>query len=184
MLQIKESNYQQLNPSERVSLTIAALSRGDTEEARRLYKTCPKYHYLATDYDFTRRLDAVTWVGEKYAELCQYYYDKILITQASISAVILAGEKMAEKMPFSCKDLEEARIGHISTLKAIHKALIEFCEEVGVSSGQLVIWMCQSAERSGIDGYLNLEGIDPDGEFALHVKNKFLAHWESNCGLK
>lgn len=184
MFEIKDSNYQQFSTQERVSLTLAALSRGDSEEARRLYKTCPKYNYLATDYDFTRRIDAITWVGEKYVELCQYFYDKALLLEASILAVILASEALEDKMAFSKLDMEEARVGHIRTLKAVHLGLMDFCEEVGIDSAQLVLWMSPPEGRAGINEYLSMDGIEPDEEFAGHIKNKFLAHWESYCSLR
>ncbi len=179
MLKIKKTNYTQFNVQERLNLTIAALSRRDNEEARLLYKSCPKYRYLATDYEFTRRLDAITWVGEKYAELCQYFYDKSLQSQAVVSAMILSHSSLEGKLSCSIEEIEEARIGHISTLKSIHQALIEFCDAVDIDSNQLVQWMTPSEDRENINEYLLLAGIEPDKEFTLFIKNKFFAHWES-----
>lgn len=173
------------NVKERLNLTIAALSRRDNEEARLLYKTCPKYRYLATDYEFTQRFAAITWIGEKYAELCQYFYDKMLLAQAVISAVALSNDPTLEdKLSYSMSDMQNTRIGHISTLKSIHKALIEFCDDAGIDCNQLIQWMSPPEGRSHINECLMLEGVEPDKEFTTYTKNKFLSTWEALCDLR
>ena len=184
MIKIKESNYFQFSVQERLALTIAALSRHDLEEARRLYKSCPKYKYTATDYEFTKRLDAITWVCGKYLELCQFYYDKVLLSQASISAMILAGEELTGKWSHTIRDMEHAKAGHISILKSVHQALIEFCVIVGIDSSQLLQWASPLEGRWGMNEYLSFEGIEPDVETIGYIKHKFLDQWKGHNSLR
>ena len=174
MLKLKEDNYNQFTVQERVNLTIAAFSRGDSKEVNRLYKSCPQYTYQATDYEFTKRIDAITWVGEKYAELCQYFYDKILLSESVIAGQILS----LLKHETTTSEIQEIQMYHICNLKSVHHALIKFCNEIDIDSNQLINWMTLAEDRKGINKYLAFDLVEHDKEFTLYIKNKFLFRFE------
>lgn len=50
--------YSKLTPDERFRLTLLAVARQDTDEARRLKDTCPWKHYAMPDAEYTDRLHA------------------------------------------------------------------------------------------------------------------------------
>lgn len=185
MLKIKEVNYHQLNVQQRVNLTVAALSRGDGVEARRLFKTCPKRHYLAIDDDFIRQVDAITWVAEKYVDLCQYYFAKCQLAEGAITILTLGDKELIKRRPqYTVAGMEEALFEYISTLKAVHLALVEFCEGVGIDSQKIVKWMAPVDGWDRVGEYLDFKGVEPDREFARHIRNKFRAYWEGSGALK
>jgi len=169
MHNLDESHYKKFNAQERINLTIAALSRGDTEEARLLRRTCPRETYVMIDRDYTNGLDALTQIAAHFSELHNYYYTQMLIFMSGI-ATTNETDKIAS--------MQMAYVDQVASIKSIYSAFNAFCVDAGLNKDHLMGFY--KMDLKPMREFINtkvMETAEEDCDFTLHVKKQFLAIW-------
>ena len=125
MTKLNEINYKYFSTKERLDLTIAALSRGHLEEAKKLRRTCPRYQYNIPDFEYTSKLNALPWIACRFSEIHNYYYFKILLCRANI-AIYEDNPKYSGQADERIALFNESINKHVSHLRSIYKGLRDF----------------------------------------------------------
>lgn len=73
--------------------------------------------------------------------------------------------------------LHQAKADHIASLKSIHEALSQFCQEKGVDVDKINKWIGCVGVCDNLEEYLNSD-IVPDNDFTDFIKEKFLNIWD------
>ncbi len=151
--------YDTFTPDERVKLALAAMGRGDNEELKRLWSTCPRKAYRMQDAAFSDKMDAMMLIAKsvlsyllliekniKIAQLNKHWYIQHVTAQlkAFRDGANMAWQSAGKKGVF-CPDTIPADVDRelpeelvnlhnepISELKGYHAALETFCAEIGI----------------------------------------------------
>ncbi|KTD73915.1 hypothetical protein [Legionella tucsonensis] len=184
MRQINDNQYTQFTPKERVNLTFAALSRGDETEADRLWQTCPRYRYVAHDFEYTLGVSALTVLGSLFFEKCVTHYN--LIKRAEL--LIMGSEQdleYEEKEGFDdfaiqarkfIELLNKTQQTHISKLKGLFEGFRQFCSEEGFDSENILRTIPVHGCCHDLDALLASD-IQIDPQHVSQVKDIFLEQW-------
>lgn len=190
--------YSDFTPMERLNLVIAAKTRGDNDEIKKLFKTCPKHQYIQADANFVDRYYEMVDVGlifinhwEKYSNAISLFYIIYLACHDQISiyewAIELAGQDETKKADVDkaekeIKELEKiiAKMSKKTDDKMIEiKTLItayrQFCNEIGLQEEAALKWV--GADTIDLIPPQHLENIDTDEEFLQKIKSLFYRVW-------
>lgn len=197
---LNEIFYERFDSQERFNLAFAARIRGDREEEKRLYETCPRYTYRSCDNAFTKRMDLVQEIAMFVTVQMQHFYHKVLMCDLALTMYGMAYEGDIQQSHIlqllelsdpeedtkivsliKIKKILENRKYALTQLKAIQQALIEFCNEVGIHQEQMKKWLGLELLCYRIEVYLS-EETEPDKEFAVLLKMKFLEVWRLELG--
>jgi len=172
MHNLDESHYKKFSIQERINLTIAALSRGDTEEVSRLRRTCRRKTYVMLDSDYTNALEALSRIASHFSELHNYFYTQMLIFMSGI-AITNETERIAS--------LQMAYVDQVASIKSIYAAFNAFCVDAGLNKYHLIGFykMDLKPMREFIDTKV-MESTEEDCDFMLHLKKQFLALWNND----
>ena len=150
--------YHKLNPTERLSLAIAALARGDDEESTRLRETCPRVQYVpqidlayASKYD---RLQTMAWLHTSHVLVAVIHY--------------VAAQGLNDRREISQS---------IARMKAHCEAWAMFCEKIGQDA--------ETVNQTLAAGYANTHrtiieksDIEADADMRELILNGWLDNWD------
>lgn len=175
MHNLKDKSYEQFTPIERINLTMAALARGDIEEADRCWETCPRHDYKALDFDYTIRINAAMMLRMEFREKCFHHYNQIKLIEAHMLHLecFIDSEKFDEKMD----KLVNIHSIHIARLKAVYDAMKLLCVDIGLFMDTL-LQHCHIEENcADICSYLSSD-IKADIKFIEYYKQEFSMYWQ------
>lgn len=133
------AHYPKLTPTERLSLAIQAISRGDDDETIRLRETCPKVQYVA-------QIDlAYVLACDKLQTLALVHSTRFFYLAMQYFSVVNVGnyQRSTERL---------------KALKSCVEAWSMFCDEIGQDPDQV-----QSVSGAGDIVRLSLECFDDFG---------------------
>jgi hypothetical protein len=172
---ISDKHYEKFTAKERINLAIAAMARNDHGEADRLWRTCRTYNYTARDLDYKFHFQAIVLISALFFQKCVYHYNKIQVYELLLFISdhpqyidIVTDEK--------ANVAEKARLAQISYLQAVHEALFQFCEQVGLDSENFPKTINLNTVCFDIQEYLAMD-IEPDQEYIQNIKDEFLKYW-------
>ena len=132
--------YDQLNPEERFRLMVAADARGDTVEAERLIRACPRVLYRELDAAFSRRWetarDLIMCVVADTAAMLGWL--DLLTALADVVDATLHGTDGAEMGPVVsvCETATRVAAGRV---RAVWEAFQDTCrEDLGIEAELLL----------------------------------------------
>jgi hypothetical protein len=151
-------HYHKLTPTERLSLAIAALARGDEEESTRLRETCPKVQYVAQiDLAYASKYDRLQTMA-------------FLHTSHVLMAVIhyVGAQGLNDR-----REINQS----IARMKAHCEAWAMFCEKIGQDA--------ETVNQTLAAGYANIHqtiiensDIEADADMREWMLNGWLDNWE------
>lgn len=170
--------YDVINPEERFKLLLAALTRGDEDEAQKLRKTCPKKHYSMSDAAYSDRLEASRDVATAFTIdwLCQE--KNLSVSEACLIGVrhVLCASSNSDTN-YALEDaLEQAIKITEGRLKAILVAFETFCLEIEAPFEQMLVWSPYALEWVEARRE-QLAKVEPDRETLKQSLNLLREYW-------
>lgn len=184
MRQINDKQYRQFTAKERVNLTVAALSRGDTTEADRLWYTCPRRLYQAYDFEYTLSINAVFVLKSAFFEQCVLLYNRIKKSELSIISFeqeleFEEQERIGLLVAQTRKLIglsQKAKDTHISRLKGLFEGFKQFCAQATINDETILQLIPLKDCCQDLDILLSAD-VEIDQDYANKTKIFFLENW-------
>jgi hypothetical protein len=196
-LKISEKLYERFNPIERAKLTLAAWSKNDAEELRRLINNCPIKKFESTDLHYVNQLHAIKYVTNIFNKLVMHFYNLAIEQEHFIRVMQLCEENTElmrlikmntetpelgarfdeiKKNPIAYdKKIEEAEIYfnvYVAILKAIFEALVTFCVHKEINADHLITYADVYELCPRLDDILNSQNIEKN-ETVSKIEREF-----------
>ena len=186
MKTLKNKLYETLSPEERVTLTIAALSRGDTIEVDRLQNTCERRQYIMHDASYISKLNNIRNFLSGFALMAEKFCGAIFLAERGIHGITLAVASYHVGLNTSpvcggCnvdnllveadanyiatisqskgyfKDIRDDQVNH---LKNLYQAFLEMCATENLNPEHLFKWYQVFEQLPNLKDYLEIETTD------------------------
>jgi hypothetical protein len=140
MKSLPENLYGNLTTEERIALTLAAIANNNDEGLGRLQRTCPRLTYEMYDLNYAGKMSKLHSITQSYIILCQSFYTEIIEMEAYIFLLPCLAEpnKPTSNLQELTQAFEQKKDKAISRFKAIHQALLNFCEKRKLESQAII----------------------------------------------
>lgn len=182
--QIRDAQYETFTGQERFNLTLAALSRGDTPEATKLWQTCPWRNYSCMDMEYIQRMHSLAIIEAFFFQKVVLHYNMAqkaerFIMEWEYDLINDENENQADwavKTREVITNINKARDRHISCLKGVIQGFRLFCVETGISHDDVLKAFPLEDCCPDLDWLLALD-VPANNEHIQTVKSLFLESW-------
>lgn len=174
MRQIHDNQYSHFTPKERLNLTLAALARGDEVEATKLWQTCPRFKYVAHDFEYALNFNTLIILNSLFFEKCVQHYNAIKkLDEFTFEA---EDDLTTEQYIKSVKAFDHPKDFQIAQLKGLVTGFKLFCNEVNLEYENVINATSIKNCCHDIQRFLEASVITDLG-YAQQMKEFFLNLW-------
>ncbi|MFH1262861.1 MAG: hypothetical protein V1495_05400 [Pseudomonadota bacterium] len=133
-MKLSNDCYQELDAKERWRLALAARTRNDLREYRRLQDTCPYCQVVKEDPEFTWLMGRSRDIGAVFT----IYWLRIALWKAELCWCLAEIEQIESSDNQLRKRAADRLDSVISKEKGLHEGLEKFCQAIGIQANALL----------------------------------------------